>query len=296
MILIAGPASVKLGESIAKILGLKPSLLEHRVFPDGESYVKLPKQLEKETVAIVQTTAPYPDTSLIQLFFMVSTAKDLGAKRIIALVPYLSYARQDKRFREGESLSLKVIIKLLESSGVNDLVVVDIHNESSFRNIVGSRRIKVHNLSAIPLIAAELKKRGYDGAYSLSPDEGAINLVRSAAAVLGGDSGHFIKKRDRITGEIKLNVADVNVLNKKAVVFDDIISSGGTMSKAVEALKKQGATEIAAACTHALFMKGAENRIMNAGADLVISSDTIETKWSEVTIAGLLATFLKTLL
>jgi ribose-phosphate pyrophosphokinase len=296
MKLIPGPTSKKLGERIAGNLDLKPCDIKHRIFPDGESYFKLPKNLKDENVVIVQSTSPNPDKSLLQLFFMVSTARDFGARRIIALVPYLSYARQDKRFLEGESLSLKVVIDLLESSGVNDLVVVDIHNESSLRRIVGSRTIQAHNLSAIPLIASELKIRGYEGAYSLSPDEGAIKLVKSAAEVLGGGSGYFVKKRNRTTGEIFLTASDVKVQDRKAVVFDDIISSGGTMSKAVEALKTQGASEVAAVCTHALFMDGAENRIKKAGADLILSSDTIETKWSNVTIANLLSDFLKTLL
>ena len=294
MKLIPGPTSKKLGERIAENLDLTPCDIKHRIFPDGESYIKLPKNLKDENVVIVQSTSPNPDKSLLQLFFMASTARDLGARRIVAVVPYLSYARQDKRFLEGESLSLKVVIDLLESSGANDLVVVDIHNESSLRRILGSGTIQAHNLSAIPLIASELKRRGYEGAYSLSPDEGAIKLVRSAAEVLGGGSGYFVKKRDRTTGEIVLTASDVNVQDRKAVVFDDIISSGGTMSKAVEALKNQGASEVAAVCTHALFMDGAENRIKKAGADLILSSDTIETKWSKVTIADILSDFLKT--
>ena len=294
MKLIPGPTSIKLGERIAENLELTPCDIKHRIFPDGESYIKLPKNLKGETVAIVQSTSPNPDKSLLQLFFMVSTARDLGAEKIIALVPYLSYARQDRRFLEGESLSLQVVIDLLESSGANELVVVDIHNEASLKRIVDSKTIQAHNLSAIPLVASELKRIGYEGAYSLSPDEGAIKLVRSAATVLEGGSGYFFKKRDRITGEIVLTASDVEVQDRKAVVFDDIISSGGTMSKAVQALKTQGASEVAAVCTHALFMEGAENRIKKAGADLILSSDTIETKWSKVTVAGLLADYLRT--
>ncbi|MBE0633483.1 ribose-phosphate pyrophosphokinase, partial [Candidatus Bathyarchaeota archaeon] len=105
MIIIPGPASNTLGEAIAHHLGQEPVFISNRIFPDGESYVKLPSDLKGETVVLVQTTAPEPDRKIMQLLFMARTAQDLGAKRIIVVLPYMAYARQDKRFLEGESLS-----------------------------------------------------------------------------------------------------------------------------------------------------------------------------------------------
>ncbi len=288
MILIPGPASLGLGWRIASELGVEPHAVEHRVFPDGESYVKLTKPVQGETVAIVQTTAPNPDTRLMQLLLMAQTAKDFGAKRVIAVVPYLAYARQDKRFLDLEALSLDVIIRLLEATGVSDLVVVNIHNEASVRAIEARHRVRVHNLSAVPLLAGYLKKEGFDGAYSLSPDKGAIYIAEAASLVLGGGYNFFEKSRDRKTGEIKMTVKDLDIAGRRAVVFDDMISSGGTMAKAVEALKTQGAERVAAACTHVLYMPGAEEKIRGAGANPILSTDTIETPFSRVTVAGLI--------
>ena len=295
MIVIPGPASKKLGEAIAAKLGVRANPAEHRLFPDGESYLRLPGGIDDETVILVQTTAPDPDRKTLQLLIMAKTAKDLGATRVIACVPYLAYMRQDKRFLEGEALSLGVILGLMEAAGVDDLIVVDAHSASSLREMEAGHRVKVHNLSAVPLLAEYVKKHGYDGAYSLSPDVGAIHLAEAAGKVLRGRHGYFEKSRDRRTGEIEMKVKDLDVDGVNAVVFDDIISSGGTTAKAIEGLKRQGAAKVAAACVHALFMPGAEVKIEEAGSDLIVSTDTVQSKHSKVTVAGLIADYVKTL-
>jgi ribose-phosphate pyrophosphokinase len=295
MIVIPGPSSLGLGWRIAERLGVEPTPVEHRVFPDGESYIKLTKPVEGEKVVIVQTTAPNPDTRLMQLLLMAKTAKDFGAKDVIAVVPYLAYARQDKRFTELEALSLDVIFGMLDCAGVTDLVTVNIHNEASTRGVEEKHNLRFHNISAVPLLAEYLKKEGFDGAYSLSPDKGAIYIAEAASKVLGGGYNYFEKTRDRKTGEITMAVKDLNIQGRKAVVFDDMISSGGTMAKAVEALTQQGAERVASACTHVLYMPGAEEKIRKAGADPIIATNTIETPFSRVTVAGIIADKLRQL-
>lgn len=295
MIVIPGPSSLGLGWRIASELNVEPHPVEHRIFPDGESYIKLTKPVKGETVAIVQTTSPNPDTRLMQLLLMAQTAKDFEAENIVAVIPYLAYARQDKRFLDMEALSLDVIIRLLEASGVTDLIVVNLHNEAAIRDIEVRHRVKVHNISAVPLLADYLKNQGFDGAYSLSPDKGAVYIVKAASDVLRGGYNYFDKIRDRKTGEIKMDVKNLEITGRRAVVFDDMISSGGTMAKAVEALVSQGADKVAAACTHVLYMPGAEEKIRTAGADPIISTDTIETPFSKVSVAGIIADKLRTL-
>lgn len=295
MIIIPGPASTELGKKIARELGLEPEPVGHRLFPDGESYIKLNSSVAGETVVLVQTTAPNPDTRLMQLLVMARTARDFGARHIIACVPYLAYMRQDKRFLDGEALSFDIVLGLLEDSGVDDLLVVDLHSEESLRKLQPNHRVRVHTLSAIPVIAKYLKENGFDGAYSLSPDEGRRDIVSAASEVMGGGFAFFEKNRDLRTGETTMFVKDVEVRGRKAVVFDDIISSGGTMAKAVKALKAQGAEKVAAACTHALFMGGAEEKIRDAGADLIVASDSVETPFSKVSVAGAVAELLRSL-
>jgi ribose-phosphate pyrophosphokinase len=261
-----------------------PRLVDHRIFPDGESYIKIYPDLKGETVVIVQTTAPSQDQRLMQLFMMVRTAKELGAARVICVVPYLAYSRQDKRFLEGEAYSLDLVLKMMSDVGVDDLIVADVHNKASLDRVNEKYAIRIHNIPGIPLLAEYLKGNGFDGAYSLSPDKGAIHLAQAADAVLGGGYGFFEKVRDRRTGEIEMKVKDLEISGRKAVVFDDIISSGGTMARAIEGLKSLGAEEVAAACTHALFMGEAGDRIREAGADIVVFTDSVETSTEGVTL------------
>jgi ribose-phosphate pyrophosphokinase len=288
MIVIPGPASTELGEKIARFLGVDSFPVNHRLFPDGESYIRIEPNIKEKTVVIVQTTAPNPDRKLVQLLIIASTAKDYGAKRVIAVVPYLGYSRQDKRFLKGEALTLDVVLSLLEKTGVSDLLVVDIHNEESIREIEKNHSIKVHNLSAVPTLARYLKESDYMGAYSLSPDKGAVHLAKKASKVLEGGYSFFEKKRDRRTGEIEMLVTDLSIEGKKAVVIDDIISSGGTMANAIKGLKEQGALQVAAMCSHALFMPGAEERLLKAGADIVVASDTVENQYSKISVAKII--------
>jgi len=293
MIVVPGPASRGLGERIAGELGVEAHPVEHRVFPDGESYIRLTAPVEGETVVIVQTTSPPQDTRLMQLYMMASTAADLGAGRVVCVVPYLAYARQDRRFLEGEALSLDIVIHLLEEAGADELVVIDAHNADSIRRIQKQHRVKIENLSAIPILAEHLRERGYGGAYSLAPDRGAVHLAELGGGVLGGGFGFFEKRRDRRTGEIQMIIEDLELRGRSAVVFDDIVSSGGTMARAVAGLKAQGAMRVAAACVHALFMAGAEERIRGAGADVIVATDTVQAPFSQVSVAGLVAEHLR---
>ena len=295
MIVIPGPASRELGEGIAAALGVDAHPVEHRVFPDGESYLRLTAPVEGEVAVIVQTTSPPQDTRLMQLLMMTATAAELGAERVICVVPYLAYARQDKRFLEGEAPSLDVVIRLLKGAGADGLIVVDAHNAESLRRVQGRHGIEVENLAATPLLAEHLKGLGYGGAYSLAPDGGAVGIAEAAGEVLGGGSGFFEKRRSRRTGEIEMEMRDLGIRGRDAAVFDDIISSGGTTARAVAGLKSQGARRVAAACTHGLFIGDAERRIREAGANLIVATDTVPTRLSQVSVARLIAERLRTM-
>ena len=295
MIISPGPASVVLGEAIAKELGLEPQLLSHRLFPDGETYIRFPESVKDEVVVLVQTTAPNPDRKLMQLLIMARTAKDLGASRIIAVIPYLAYARQDKRFLDGEALSFDIILGLLESAGVNDTVLIDVHNETALKMINEEHEMRIHNLTAIYHLAEYLKENTYEGAYSLSPDLGRSELVEKVSKVMGGGFSFFMKVRDRYTGKTTMKVKNLDLEGKDVVIFDDIISSGGTMARAIQGLKDQGAGKVAAVCTHALPVPGANEKLKNAGADMIVATDSVESIYETVSVAKLVADFLRNL-
>ncbi|RLI13014.1 ribose-phosphate pyrophosphokinase, partial [Candidatus Bathyarchaeota archaeon] len=149
MKVIPGPASRKLGLRLAELLGAEAVPITCKHFPDGESYVRLDGSVEGETVAIVQSTYPPQDKHLLELCLMADTAKDLGAERVVAVVPYLAYARQDKRFLSGEAVSIRTVGKLLRAAGVDKLITIDIHSDEALKAL----GIEAVSLSAVPLLA-----------------------------------------------------------------------------------------------------------------------------------------------
>ncbi|MFQ6077014.1 MAG: ribose-phosphate diphosphokinase [Candidatus Bathyarchaeia archaeon] len=289
MIIVPGPASEQLGLRVAEQLGVGAVSVDYRRFPDGESYIRYTGSVAGEDVAVIQTTGPPQDTNLLQLFLLAKTAKDLGAKSVISVVPYLAYARQDKRFRDGEAISTKTIAGLIGAVCVDYFITLNIHNPE----ILNEFGVPSKNLSAIPLLAEFLKKKGLKGAFSLAPDEGALGMAKEADEVMGGGYGWLRKRRDRITGEIAVDRGAFDVGGMDAVVYDDIISTGGTMAAAVKILKDQGATRVYAACVHPLLVANADERILNSGAEDIVGTDCVPSPFSVVSVAPLIAKALR---
>jgi ribose-phosphate pyrophosphokinase len=285
VIVVQGPASQDLGRKVAEILRARIVSAVFKTFPDGESYLRLDDDVNGEEVAIVQTTGPPQDRHIMQLFLMADAAKDLGAKRVTAVVPYLAYARQDKRFLPSEAISIETLIKLIEASGTDRFLTVNIHMESVLKKF----RISAENLSAITLLAEHFKKKGLAGAFSLAPDKGALELAKEADQVLDGGCGWLLKERDRLTGEIRVEEKSFDVEGRDVIVFDDIISTGGTIATAVEMLKSQGARRVFAACAHPLLIGQARKKIMQCGAEEIIGTDCVPSKVSLVSVAPLIA-------
>ena len=285
MIVVPGPASRELGQRVADLLGLRVVPVVCKLFPDGESYIRIEGSVEGEEVAIVQTTSPPQDAGLIRLFLMIDAVKDLGAKRVVAVVPYFAYARQDKRFFSGETFSVKTIVKLLGACGVNEIITVNSHNPEVLKTF----KIRVKDLSAISLLANHFKNRGFDGALSLSLGKKALDMATQADKVLRGGCDYVATQRDRTTGKVEIERKPLPVKNRDVIIFDDIISSGGTMATAVKAVKDQGARRVYAACVHPLLASGAENKILRSGAEEIVGTDCIPSPISIVSVAPLIA-------
>ncbi len=286
MKVIPGPASRKLGLRLAELLGAEAVPITCKHFPDGESYVRLDGSVEGETVVIVQSTYPPQDKHLLELCLMADTAKDLGAERVVAVVPYLAYARQDKRFLSGEAVSIRTVGKLLRAAGVDKLITIDIHSDEALKAL----GIEAVSLSAVPLLARYLaEEKGLGGAFALAPDRGALERAEQASKILGGGFGWLHKERSRITGEVRVEEKALDISGRTVIIFDDIISTGGTIVAATEVLKKQGAARVYAACTHPLLVNDALKRILASGCDGVVGTDSVPSSVSVVPVAGLLA-------
>jgi ribose-phosphate pyrophosphokinase len=290
MIIIPGPASSSLGNKIAEKMNCETVDVIIKSFPDGEYALRFNNDLNGKDVVVVQTTGPPQDTNVMQLLLMLDSAKDLGAKTITAVVPYFAFARQDKRFLKFEAVSAMTLVKLIESCGVDRFITVNIHSE----DILGKFKIPAVNLSAITLLAEYLKSRGLNGAFSLSPDKGAVDLAKQADQVLNGGYGWLRKERDRYTGEIQVEEKQLDVKGKDVIVFDDIISTGGTIARAIKMLRSQKAKRIYAACTHPLLIGEAKTRILQSGAEEIIGTDSLSSSLSTISLSPLIAKALKT--
>lgn len=287
MKIVPGPASKDLGERIAELLNAETVPMLFKTFPDGESYIRFDvESLQNEDVVIVQTTSPPQDQRLIQLLLMADNALDMKARSITAVVPYFAYSRQDKRFLPGEVLSIKTIVKIFEDCGVNRIITVNAHNPSVLKTL----KIPVKDLSAIPLLAEYFKAKGLvENPVSLSLGKKALSMATEADGVLKGGFDYISTKRDVVTGKVTLEEKELSIKNRDVIIFDDIISSGGTMAKAVKFVKEQGARKAYAACVHPLLMGNAQKRILENGAEEIIGTDSVPSPVSKVSVAPLIS-------
>lgn len=285
MKIILGPASTELGERISELTNLEKVGVDQRTFPDGESYVRLLGDVQNEHVIIVQTTSAPQDTRIMQLAFIADAAQRNGARKVTAMVPYLAYGRQDKTFLQGENISVETVSAMLNAAGVDALVTVNVHAEDALKKFPFPAR----NLSAIPILAEYFLKKGYKRAFALAPDKGAMYIAEQAQRILGGEAGHLEKKRDRRTGQTSQTALNINVKGKTVIIFDDIISTGGTIVGAAKILRESGAVRVFAACVHPLLIGDAEKRILEAGVAEIVGTDSVPSNTSKVTLAPLLA-------
>ncbi|MDR2700705.1 MAG: ribose-phosphate pyrophosphokinase [Nitrososphaerota archaeon] len=290
MKIVLGPASRELAEGVLKVIGCQGVSVVLRVFPDGESYVRLEGDVLGEDIVIVQTTCPpMQDSKLFQLVFMADAAKRAGANRVTAVVPYFAYARQDKLFLSGEGISVETIVRMLGASGIDDLITVNIHSEQ----VLSRFSFPVKTVSAISLLADYFVDRGYRGAYALAPDKGATYIAKEAQQVLGGGVGHLSKVRDRYTGQTAQSGEGLDVEGQTVVIFDDIISTGGTIVGAAKILKDLGAKHVFAACVHPLLIGDAAKRMLDAGVKEIIGTDSVPGPYSKVSLSPLISEQLK---
>lgn len=270
---------------MAEILGAKVVPVEYKNFPDGESYLRVAGGVKGEDVALIHSTYPMPDKRLVELLLLIDALKDLGAARVRVVVPYMAYARQDARFRDGEAVSIKTLFRAIEGAGGDEFITIDLHKEYSLEAF----RIKAKNLYASEVIASHLRVMGLEEPYVLSPDKGALDIAKRVADLLGADYGHFEKTRDRITGAISVRGERVEARGRAVVITDDLISTGGTIANACRLVKEAGAARVIAVCSHPVLVEGAYERMKAAGVDEILGTDTIEGAASRISVAPLIS-------
>jgi len=286
--IIGGSSGRVLATLVARQLGLKVSGVEIRRFPDGEKYLRVDEDLAGQEVVIVQSIHHEPDELLVEYLLLCDTVKDLGANKVIAVIPYFAYARQDSRFKPGEAVSFKTVTKLIEDVGTAELFSVDMHQHRVER-ASDVFRIPAHNLTAAPLLAEYVKtETSLQKPIVIGPDEESEQWAFTAAKVFGSD--HDVLEKKRLGPEkVEMTTRSLDVLGRDVLLIDDIISTGGTIIEASRILKGQGARRLIVACTHPILAHDALARIYESGAEIVVGTDTVPSPISYVSVAPLIA-------
>jgi ribose-phosphate pyrophosphokinase len=282
---IAGKSSEELARKLSRKIKANFVKSEVRVFADGESKITLNGKISKQKSIVVQSIYPPVDSNLIQALSLISKAKETSSE-VIAVIPYMGYARQDREFLPGEIVTMKVLGKLFKGAGASKIMAVDIHSMIGFKHFT----IKTKNVSAIPELVRYFKKLSLKDPLVVSPDQGGKERAEEFAKELGSEFIALEKKRDRKTGKVQIKTKNLGeVANRDLILVDDMISTGGSIVKATEFLKKQKCKKVYVACTHALLMNDAEKRIRKAGVTKIISANTIPGKTSIVDISNTIA-------
>jgi len=271
MIIIGGPASNGIDEKLAKILSAEHVKVEHKIFPDGESYIRVPYDVNGKEVVIVQSTYPPQDKHLMELLLIIEAVKNMNASRIISVVPYLAYSRQDRRFKEGEALSIKTVLSIISYAGADTLVVVEPHRPDALNYFHGDVII----VDPTPAIADYL--RGVvKNPFVLAPDRGALDRAKRLAEKLNAEYNYLEKFRDRETGRVKVtNIPHMNLDGREVIIIDDIISTGGTILEAVNVIRNFNVKRIIVAAAHALLIGNSYDKLKEAGVDMLITTNSV---------------------
>lgn len=270
MIVVPGPRNPKIARDLADILQIDLADVEHRRFPDGEAYFRIHTEVKGRDVVLVQNT--YPDQAIVEFLLLRDLLIDLGASRIIGLVPYFGYARQDRRFTDGEAISASIIMNHI-AIGLDLILTVDIHAS----HVLHGRNAL--NLYPAEEIAAFL--RGSD--CIIAPDRGALHRAEAIACLLGVEWDHLEKRRLNAENVI-IETKSLDVAGRSVAIVDDIISTGGTIATAADHLLRQGAERVVAVCTHGLFTSGSIERLKGVCSE-VACTDTLECEASVIPAA-----------
>ena len=301
MPVLSGASGAGIAEKLAPLLDMEHVSLESRRFPDGEAYVRVPPEsiesVRSESVVLVSNT--FPDSGIMQTLLLLGAIRDVRKGNLSSLkgewsgnsedvgpgvflaIPYYGYARQDKRFSPGESVSAKVVTEVI-SGFCDGIAILDLHAPE----VLEDMEVPIEFVSSMPEIAENLQSC-VSPDFILSPDKGAISRATEVAGLIGCEFSYLEKTRiDAHT--IEHTPKDLDVSGKIVAIVDDMISTGGTICRASDALRRQGATEVHAACTHGLFTGGALSRLANH-MDGVYTTDSLPNPRASVSAAPALA-------
>lgn len=301
MKLFSGSANPTLSQKVADKLGIPLSKAEIVRFENSEIRIHIEEEVKNETCYVIQPTANPADTHLMELFFFCDALRRQEAKKVIAIIPYFGYARQDVQHRPGECVSANVVIRFLETIGFYKVYVINLHDEAT----EGVFSIPFKNINAFPILAKEIQK--YIGKVNtetvavVSPDHGGVERARKFGDELFGHVEHSIsvvEKRRDLSSIHKSVALDLygDVKGKTAILVDDMITSGGTLMHAAQLCLDRGATRVLTAVIHHDFGPKAPKLLQASAIEKIFMTDTIAlrddqkfAKLVEVSVSGMIS-------
>ncbi|MCR4395188.1 MAG: ribose-phosphate pyrophosphokinase [Candidatus Saccharicenans sp.] len=273
MKVFSGSSNPQLAQRIASYLKIELGRCVLDRFADGEIHFYIDENVRGEDVFVIQSGCSDANFHLMELFLMLDAFKRASAGRITAVIPYFAYARQDWKDRPRVPISARLMADLLETAGANRVLTMDLHSPQ----IQGFFSIPVDNLMAAPVIASHIRTLNLANLTIVSPDAGGVGRARVFAKRLDARLAIIDKRRPAPNVAQVLHVIG-EVRDQDVVIFDDMVDTAGTLTLGVEALRREGARRIFAACTHPVLSGEAVERIEKSGLEKVFVTDTIPLK------------------
>jgi ribose-phosphate pyrophosphokinase len=268
--IFSGNSNKNLANEIADVLDIPLGDATVSTFSDGEITVHINENVRGSDVYVVQSTCTPVNNNLMELLLMVDALKRASAKRITAVIPYYGYARQDRKAQPRVPITARLVADLLTATGIGRVLTIDLHAGQ----IQGFFNIPVDHLYASPVLSEYVKAKYANDVVVVSPDAGGVERARAFAKRLNASLAIIDKRREKANvSQVMHVIGDVN--NKNAILFDDMIDTAGTITKAAAALKENGAKRVIAACAHAVLSGPALDRINDSVLEDVIITNTI---------------------
>jgi ribose-phosphate pyrophosphokinase len=288
-----GNANPRLAEDVVRHLSIRLGRAKVGRFSDGEVMVEILENVRGRDVFVLQSICSPTNDNLMELLVMVDALKRASAGRVTAAIPYMGYARQDRRPSSSRvPISAKVVANMMSSVGVDRVLTMDLHSEQ----IQGFFDIPVDNIYSGPIMLGDVWKHDFQDLVVVSPDVGGVLRARALAKRLEADLAIIDKRRPRPNVATVMNIIG-DVEGRSCVIVDDMVDTANTLCEAAGALKERGATRVLAYCTHAVLSGKAVERIAASALDELVVTDTIPltgdgqacAKIRVLTVSGLLA-------
>ncbi|OOR84133.1 ribose-phosphate pyrophosphokinase [Moraxella canis] len=272
MAVFSGSANPKLAQTVADNLHIPLGKADINRFSDGEIAVEIRENVRGKDVFILQPTCAPTNDNLMEVILLADALRRSSAGRITAVIPYFGYARQDRRPRSARvPISAKVVADMLSIAGIDRVMMVDLHSDQ----IQGFFDVPVDNLYGTPVLLRDLKQQNYENLMVVSPDVGGVVRARAMAKLLGEADLAIIDKRRARANESQVMHIIGDVSGRDCVIVDDIVDTAGTLCKAAQALKDNGARRVVGYITHPVLSGKAIENIQNSALDELVVTDTI---------------------